>query len=107
VLGPVWARVKLDAHGRSAPQLEILEMVIREVGIIGVRPLSKDEIAVYQDSASAAAQIIEASTRTDARTLAVTLIRQYYCAWSRDAGVGEVIRPYHPEFFRWLDCKGI
>jgi hypothetical protein len=107
VLGPVWARVKVDARGRSAPQLQILDRVIKEAGVIGVQPLGKNEVAASMDGDSAAEQIIQASTRTDAKPLATPLIRQYYCAWNRNAGVAEAIRPFHPEFFKWLDCRGI
>jgi len=105
VLGPVWARVKVDAHGKSAPQLEILAKEIKEVGIVGVRPLKKEEIAVYKAEESVVAQVFEASRKTGTKAMQAPLIRQYYCAWSKDTGVGDAIQQYHPEFFRWLGCR--
>ena len=103
-LGPVWARVKVDATGASAPRLEVLAKEINVVGTIGVRPLTKEEIAVYDIGDPVVAQVYEASRKTDAKALDAPSVRKYYCAWSRDSGVGHDVRKYQPEFFRWLGC---
>ena len=103
-LGPVWARVKVDATGQSPPRVEVLAKEIKVVGTIGVRPLTKEEIAVYDTGDAVVAQVYEASRKTDAKALDALSVRKYYCAWSKDSGVGENIRRYHPEFFKWLGC---
>ncbi len=103
-LGPVWARVKVDATGQEALQVEVLAKEINVVGTIGVRPLTQEEIAVYDTGDAVAAQVCEASRKTDAKGLDAPSVRKYYCAWSKDSGVGENIRRYHPEFFKWLGC---
>jgi hypothetical protein len=87
-LGPVWARVKVDAAGQEAPQLEVLAKEIKVVGTIGVRPLTPEESTVYQAGESVEAQLCEASTRKDAKVLDASSTRKYYCAWSKDSGVG-------------------
>ena len=103
-LGPVWARVKVDITGASPPRLEVLAKEIKAVGTIGVRPLRQEEIEVYKSSDSVVAQVCEASTKTDAKALDASSVRKYYCAWSRDSGVGNDIQSHHPDFFRWLGC---
>ena len=103
-LGPVWARVKVDATGASAPRLEVLAKEINVVGTIGVRPLTQEEITVYDTGDAVVAQVCEVSTKPDAKVLDAPSVRKYYCAWSKDSGVGKDIRTYHPEFFRWLGC---
>jgi hypothetical protein len=103
-LGPVWARVKVDLTGQSAPQLEVLAKEIKAVGTIGVRPLTKEEADVYDTGEAVAAQVYEASRRTDTKALDAASTRRYYCAWSRDTGQGDNIRSYHPKFFKWLGC---
>jgi hypothetical protein len=103
-LGPVWARVKVDAAGQEAPQLEVLAKEIKVVGTIGVRPLTKEEIAVYSTGDAVEAQVYEASKKTDTKALDAASARKYYCAWSKDSGVSKDIRTYHPAFFRWLGC---
>jgi hypothetical protein len=103
-LGPVWARVKVDTTGQEALQVEVLAKEINVVGTIGVRPLTKEEIAVYDTGDTVVAQVYEASRRTDAKALDAPSVRKYYCAWSRDSGVGKDISSYHPEFVKWLGC---
>ena len=103
-LGPVWARVQVDAAGQEAPQLEVLAKEIKVVGTIGVRPLTKEEIAVYDTGEAVAAQVYEASRRADTKALDAASARKYYCAWSKDSGVGKDIGSYHPGFFQWLGC---
>ncbi len=106
-LGPLWARVSLDATSRSVPQLEILTREIKEVGTIGVRPLMKEEINIYNSADAVAAELRKAVQSADLRGLNAPLIRQYYCAWGRDTGMGKAIQTYHPAFFKWLSCKGL
>lgn len=106
-LGPLWARVKVDATSRAVPQLEILTREIKEVGTIGVRPLTKEEIDICNAADSVTAELYDTLQRADLRRLNAPPIRQYYCAWGRDTGMGRAIRTYHPEFFKWLGCKGL
>ena len=94
----------MDTTGQSPPRLELLAKEIKVVGTIGVRPLTQEEIAVYDTGDAVAAQVYEASRRTDAKALDAPSVRKYYCAWSKDSGVGKNIRSYHPEFFKWLGC---
>jgi hypothetical protein len=103
-LGPVWARVKADTAGQASPRLELLAKEIKAVGTIGVRPLTKEEIAVYRTADAVAPRVHEASRRTDAKAIDAPSVRRYYCAWSKDSGVGDDLRKYQPEFFRWLGC---
>jgi hypothetical protein len=103
-LGPVWARIKVDVTGQSAPRLEILAKEIKVVGTVGVRPLTQEEIAVYGTGDALAAQVYEASRKTDAKALDAASARKYYCDWAKDSGVGEDIRRFHSEFFKWLGC---
>ena len=105
-LGPLWARIKVDATSRSGPQLEILTREIKEVGQLGVRPLTKEEIDIYNSADSVTAELYDNLQRADLKGLNAPLIRRYYCAWARDTGMGRAIRTYHPEFFEWLGCKG-
>jgi hypothetical protein len=103
-LGPIWARVKVDVTGQSPPRLELLAKEIKVVGTIGVRPLTKEEIAVYDTGDAVAAQVCEASRKIGTKALDAASVRRYYCAWSKDSGVGDDIRKYQLEFFRWLGC---
>jgi hypothetical protein len=84
--------------------VEVLAKEIKVVGTIGVRPLTKEEIAVYDTGDAVATQVYEASRKTDSKALDAPSVRKYYCAWSKDSGVSKEIGTYHREFFRWLGC---
>lgn len=88
------------------PQLEILTREIKEVGTVGIRPRTREEIDTYNSADTVTAEIYDVLQRTELRGLNAPLMRQYYCAWGRDTGMGEAIRTYHPEFYKWLGCKG-
>ncbi len=80
---------------------------IREVGTIGVRPLSREEIDAYNSADSVTAKLCDAMQGAGLRGLNVPLMREYYCAWGRDTGMGRAIRTYDSEFYKWLACKGL
>ncbi len=100
-----WGRVRWDVSGRRPPRMEVLSKGLREAGIQGVRPLLPQEMAIYKT-----AKAVEARLLVIARASTLkgdeSAIHRYYCRWSKDNGVAaDQIRPFHPGFFSWLDCK--
>jgi hypothetical protein len=104
-LGPVWARVRVDLKDESMPRLEILTREIKELRIIGVRPLSAEEATVYSAASSVAAQLGESVRNGDLKAIDTTLMKKNYCFWSKNTGTGDALRAFHPDFFNWLGCK--
>lgn len=104
ILGPLWARVRIDATGQSKPRLEILTREIKQVGTIGVLQFPQGEFTVYDDRVIFEKELFEAAKRSDVRFIQELQAKQFYCAWSKDTGMGEQIQRYHPEFFKWLAC---
>jgi len=108
VVAAPWGRVKVDATGEKAPQMELLHRQLREASIQAVRPLKQEEITAYQSKERVEAQIFLLSKASSPKGVDAAAIRQYYCLWSKDNGVvAHQIRPFHPGFLNWLDCRQV
>ena len=100
-----WLRIRRTPSGTAEP--EALSDRIEEAGIQGVRPLSIDEIQIY-DTQRKVGQLLSQSlvehskmTRKDAN-----LVRNFYSIWQNGNGViVKDIRCYHRSFFKWLDRR--
>ncbi|MBZ5565159.1 MAG: hypothetical protein LAP13_22400 [Acidobacteriia bacterium] len=103
-LGPVWARVAVNAKTGSPPHVEILTREIKILGTVGVRPLTNDEVRIFQQGDAVEKQIHAVLSQTDLKGLDAKAVRGYYCAWCQNTGMDEQIRKLHPEFFKWLSC---
>ncbi len=103
-LGPVWAKLTVKLDAKTPPRLEVLErdLVIR--GTHGVRPLTASEAKVFQTRDQVEALVEDSARQRGADALDNPRVRAYYCLWARTSGIGALIRPKHPEFFRWLNC---
>lgn len=101
-----WARVEVDLKGSADPKFKLLSTKIREIGIQGVRPLSKEEVAVYELGETVEAYLGNLTGLPDEKDRAVSDLRRYYCAWCGDSGgIAKEIRPLHKSFFKWLGCE--
>jgi len=101
-----WARVKVDATGQAAPQLEMLTKGIKEVGIQGVRPLRDEEIKTLDQQAAVEEQIQTISKKTSLRGIDAKPLKQFFQLWCSTNGViVEQLRSKHPQFFDWVGCK--
>lgn len=100
-----WARVKLDIKGNKSPELERLSNRIEEIGIQGIRPLSEEEMAIFEKGASAQAFLGNLTTLPDRKEQSVSELIDYYCTWLRlNAAIASDIRSFHEAFFKWLQC---
>jgi hypothetical protein len=101
-----WARVKVDATGQAASQLEMLTKGIKEVGIQGVRPLRDEEIKTLDQQAAVEEQIQTISKKTSLRGIDAKPLKQFFQLWCSTNGViVEQLRSKHPQFFDWVGCK--
>ncbi len=103
-LGPIWARVAVSTTPGSPPRVEILTREVKILDTIGVRPLTRDEVRIFQQRNAVEKQVHAVSSQTDLKGLDAKAVRGYYCPWCRNTGMAEQIRKLHPEFFRWLSC---
>ncbi len=105
VVAAPWARVVMDATGRQNPGLEILTPQLQELGIQGVRPLTKEEISIW-DSRDAVEQEIYGLSRSVTRPDGAGRLKEFYCLFLKTHGaVGKAVRSRHREFFDWLGCE--
>jgi len=104
ILGPLWARVRIDATGQSKPRLEILSREIKQIGTVGVQSLPQGELTLYDNRVIFEKEIFEAAQKSDARLVKDPDAKRFYCTWGKDTGAGAAIRRFHPEFFKWLAC---
>ncbi len=101
-----WARVNVDATGKSAPKLEILRKGIKEVGIQGVRPLTQDQITVLKIQPEFEAQMSRLSRDTALPPAATEALKSYFTLWCVTNGtIAEQLRPLHKDFFNWVGCE--
>ena len=101
-----WARVRVDATGKSAPKLEILRKDIKGVGIQGVRPLTQDQITVLKTGSECEAQMFKLSQGTSLPIADTEALRSCFTLWCATHGtVVEQLRPLHKDFFNWIGCK--
>jgi hypothetical protein len=101
-----WGRVQVDPRGTGGPKFKPLSKNLKEIGIQGVKPLTKEEAAFFEKGAAAEAYLATLTSLPDENEKDVLMLRQYYCPWCRfnELFVRE-IRPAHEQFFRWLGCK--
>jgi hypothetical protein len=101
-----WLRVKVDAIGKSAPQLEILTKKIKEIGIQGVRPLEAEELGVLKQAKQVEEQVYKLTQATSLRSVDSVTVKQHYQLWcSTQGAIAEQLRPQHKKFFDWVGCK--
>ena len=103
-LSAPWARLEVHSAGQEPAELRVLSREITETGIHGVRPLTREESAVYDLGPRVEAYLGSLDHIPNGMVEEVAQLRKYYCAWCYDSGVADEIRPYHEEFFRWLQC---
>ena len=100
-----WAGIEVDAYCKRDPRFNLLSNSIKQIGIQGVRPLSKKETAVYNRKEPVEARLGRLTNTPDETGTDVQEIREYYCTWFELNGViAEEIRPRHDTFFKWLGC---
>ena len=101
-----WGRVEVDPRGSGEPKFRRLSEKLREIGIQGVRPLTPEEMAIFQKEASAEAYLATVTSLTDTNEKDLRMLRDYFCMWCQFNGhIVREIRPAHEKFFRWLGCK--
>jgi len=101
-----WARVKVDATGQAASQLEMLTKEIKELGIQGVRPLQEDEVKISRQRALVEEQILNLSTKSSVAGFDAKPVKQFFRVWCSTNGViVEQLRSKHPQFFGWVGCE--
>ncbi len=101
-----WGRVEVDPRGSGGPKFMSLSKKLKEIGIQGVKPLTKEEAAFFEKEAAAEAYLATLTSLPDENEKDVRMVRQYFCAWFQFNGhIVREIRPAHEQFFRWLGCK--
>ena len=100
----IWAVGVLAGKSR----FEVTSRKRVDLGIQGVRPVSNEELAVFQQEPSLRGWWDELATdSSDSKRLADkrARLRPYYCAWKKLNGViAKEIVPKHAAFFAWLAC---
>lgn len=95
-----WAEIELDPKDTASPKITIKKKRLVDLGIQGVRPLSKEETAAYKTMDIAQDAVISSSGKKNA------VIRSAYCAWIKNNSViFRQIEPVQRSFFDWLECK--
>jgi len=101
-----WGRIETQKKGNIPPSFLRISREIREIGIQGVRPLSQEEVLVYEKKDVAEKYLGTLTALPDDTQKDVGVLREYYCAWCRNNGViSDKIRAQHIPFFVWLGCK--
>jgi len=101
-----WGRVEVEIGRRTSLEFKPLASRIKTIGIQGVRPISKDELAIYEGKESAETYLGTLPTLPDENEKGVIELKKYYCTWCNHNGViVEEIRQHHKQFFRWLGCE--
>lgn len=101
-----WGRVEVDPRKAGGPKFRRLSEKLREIGIQGVRPLTPEEVAIFQKEAAAEAYLATLTSLTDKNDKDVGVLRQYFCTWCQFNGhIVREIRLAHEQFFLWLGCK--
>jgi len=97
-----WACICKDMAPDSQPVVEFLLGELRSLGIQGFRPLSSDELAIYEQTArieESLGRLTKGSSDRDYQALKV-----FYGTWLGLNGViGEEIAKHHAGLFRWLE----
>jgi hypothetical protein len=101
-----WGRIEMHSKGNIPSKFLRLSRKLREIGIQGVRPLSREETLVYEKKDVAETYLGVLASLPDDIQKDVGVLREYYCTWCRHNGViSEEIRTQHIPFFVWLGCK--
>jgi len=101
-----WACVEVDLKRKLSPKFKLLSNRIREIGIEGVRPLFREELAIFAKKEAAETFLGNLKSLPDEKEKSVSELRRYYCTWLKLKGeIVEEIRPFHKEFFKWLRCE--
>jgi len=78
---------------------------IREIGIQGVRPMTKEEMAVYEKCSAAESFLESLAGLPDEDDPVMRPLRDYYLTWCGHNGViRQEIAYRHEPFFRWVGC---
>jgi hypothetical protein len=98
-----WALIVVSAE---ASELELLSDRLKEIGVQGVSPLTRDEAGVYAQADEAEQYLLRLSSLPDDASSEIRMLKRYYCIWISYNGVivGE-IRPRQEAFITWLHCK--
>jgi hypothetical protein len=105
-LSAPWGRVEVEIGRRTSLKFKPLASKIKAIGIQGVRPISKDELAIYERKESAETYLGTLTTLPDENEKGVSELKKYYCTWCNHNGViVEEIRVHHTQFFQWLGCE--
>lgn len=101
-----WACLRKDVSPDSQPTVEFLQDELRSLGIQGFRPLSSDELAIYEQAGQVEesfGRLLVGGTNRDYQALKV-----FYETWLGLNGViGEEIAEPHADFFRWLKSNRV
>ena len=101
-----WGRAEVEIGRRTSLKFKPLASKIKTIGIQGVRPISKDELAIYEGKESAETYLGTLTTLPDENEQGVIELKKYYCTWCTHNGViVEEIRRHHQQFFQWLGCE--
>jgi len=101
-VGAPWGRLECSGGDRRRPRFVRMAGSIREIGIQGVRPVTKEEMAIYEKSGIAESglrALVGMPYESDPGT---PPLRNYYRAWCGHNGViVSEIASLHEPFFRW------
>jgi hypothetical protein len=105
-LSAPWGRIEVVRKRNIPPIFMRLSKKLIEIGIQGVRPLSREEALIYENKEAAETYLgtLDSSPAEDSKN--AQLLREYFCTWCRHNGViSEEISKLHTPFFLWLRCK--
>jgi hypothetical protein len=101
-----WGRIEAVGAGNIPPKFTRLSKELMEIGIQGVRPISREEGSIYEKREVAEAYLETLVLPPAENNKSVQLLREYFCTWSRHNGViSEEIGKLHTPFFLWLGGK--
>ena len=101
-----WGRVEVDRKGKNSPKFIPLTNKIKRIGIQGVRPLSEEETATYENKESTEAFLANLTALPDKKEKSTAGLRKYYCTWAKlNGAIVTEIGSFHRGFFKWLDCR--
>ena len=101
-----WGHLECSGGDRRQPRFVRMAGTIREIGIQGVRPITKEEMAIYEKGGMAESCLQALAGLPDESDPGASLLRNYYRTWCGHNGVivGEIVSLYEP-FFRWAGCR--
>jgi hypothetical protein len=98
-----WARVEVEPAAGLVVRVEQLSPETREVGIQGVRPVSREELAIYDERASVEAYLRGLRALPEAGTAETQRLQRYYRTWLKYNGtIARAIQAYHEAYFAWV-----